>query len=100
MKDRIGVNELPVSEFEKAILATHGAVALLDSRTLVEETFQGETVWTGEVLVFELEGHPTATQCYAWSVDRRVTAVLHEGQIDSPEAAVRASIVAEHRSEV
>ena len=92
------MNELPVSEFEKAILATHGAVALLDSRTRVEETFQGETVWTGEVLVFELEGHPTATQCYAWSVDRRVTAVLHEGPIDSPEAAVRAAIAAEHRT--
>ena len=92
------MNELSVSEFEKAILATHGAVALLDSRILVEEAFEGKPVWTGEVLVFELKGHPTATQCYAWSVDRRVTAVLHEGPIDSPIAAIRAAIVAEHRS--
>ena len=92
------MNELSVSEFEKAILATHGAVALLDSRTIVEEVFKGKPVWRGEVLVFELKGHPTATQCYAWSVDGRVTAVLHDGPIDSPRAAVRAAIVAEHGS--
>ena len=58
------MNELSVSEFEKAILATHGAVALLDSRILVEEAFEGKPVWTGEVLVFELKGiqqQPSAT---------------------------------------
>ncbi len=63
------------------------------------ETFQGEAVWDGTVEVFDLEGHPTATRCYAWShaVDgsekRRYVAVLHEGPVDSPEAAVRAAIV-------
>ena len=87
-----------VTAGEYLILATHGAVALLDSRILVEEAFEGKPVWTGEVLVFELKGHPTATQCYAWSVDGRVTAVLHKGPVDSPRAAVRAAIVAEHRS--
>ncbi len=92
------MNELSVSEFEKAIFATHGAVALLDSRTIVEEAFQGETVWMGEVLVFELQDHPTATKCYAWSVDGRVTVVLHDGPIDSPKAAVRAAIVAQTKS--
>ncbi len=35
--------------------------------------------------------------CYAWSVDGRVTAVLREGPVDSPQAAVRAAIVAEHK---
>ena len=92
------MNELPISEFEKAIRETHGVGARLDARTLVDEAFQEETVWTGEVLIFELKGHPTATQCYAWSVDRRVTAVLHEDQIDSPRAAVRAAIAAEYRT--
>ena len=29
---------------------------------------------------------------YAWSVDGRVTAVLHEGPVDSPQAAVRTAI--------
>ena len=42
----------------------------------------------------ELEGHPTASRCYTWGVDGQVTAVLHEGPIDSPQAAVRAPILA------
>ena len=62
------MNELPISEFEKAILGTHGAKAQLGSRSVVRELFQSETVWEGEVLVFVLDGHPTATECYAWSV--------------------------------
>ena len=92
------MNELPLPEFEKAILATHGARAQLRSRSVVRELFKGEIAWEGEVLVFELQDHPTATKCYAWSVDGSVTAVLHEGPIDSPIAAIRAAIVAEHRS--
>ncbi len=92
------MNELPLSEFEKAILTTHGSKARLQSRSVVRELFKGDIAWEGEVLVFELQDHPTATQCYAWSVNGRVTAVLHEGPIDSPRAAVRAAIVAEHRS--
>ena len=63
----------------------------------VIEQFGGRVVWEGEVLVFDLHDHPTARKCYAWSVDGRVTAVLHEGPVDSPKAAVRAAITAEHR---
>jgi hypothetical protein len=56
---------------------------------------KGQVVWEGEVLIFDLRGHPDATTCYAWEVDKNVTAVLHQGPVDSPEAAVRASILAE-----
>ncbi len=52
-------------------------------------------VWEGEVLSFILQGHPTATTCYAWELDGEVTAVLGVGPVDSPEAAVRASILAD-----
>ncbi len=91
------MNELPVSKFIEAILQTHGAQAVLKDRVSVHETFQGDTAWRGGVLVFDLRDHPTAKTCYAWSVDVRVTAVLHEGPVDSPEAAVRAAITAEHK---
>jgi hypothetical protein len=56
------------------------------------------------VHVFDLAGHPKATQAYAWSSPvegtdrRRFFAVLHMGGIKSPLAAVRAAIVAEQRS--
>ena len=88
------MSELSVDEFSQAIRATHGADVGLIDRVSVHETFDGQTVWEGEVLVFNLHGHPTARRCYAWSVDGGVTAVLHEGPVNSPEAAVRAAIIA------
>jgi hypothetical protein len=57
------------------------------------------------VNVFDLHGHPKATRAYAWSSPiegsdkRRFFAVLELGGIKSPTDAVRAAIVAEHRSE-
>ncbi len=91
------MNEIPLQDFGRAIRATHGTSSSLVERVRVHETFEGEPVWEGEVLVFELEGHPEAERCYAWEVDGRVTAVLHEPPVDSPEAAVRTAIAAEHR---
>ena len=93
------MNDQPIATFQKAIRATHGVEAELASRERVHETYEGETVWEGEVLVFELQGHPTALRCYAWEVDGRVTAVLHEPPVDSPVAAVRAAIVYDDRAE-
>ena len=89
------MNDLSIEGFQHAIRETHGAKARLLSRETVAEHFEGQPVWWGEVLVFELEGHPTASRCYAWEVGGTVTAVLHTGPVDSPVKAVRASILAE-----
>ena len=89
------MNEKPLSYFEKAIQATHGAKAELVRRERVVERFEGVTVWEGDVLVFALQGHPTATLAYAWEVDGTVTAVLHEDPVHSAQEAVRAAIAAE-----
>jgi hypothetical protein len=54
--------------------------------------------------VFDLKGHPQATRAYAWtspiegSEKRRFFAVLHIPPVTSPLDAVRAAIVAEHRT--
>ena len=90
------MNELPIASFRRAILHTHGALSRLIKRVRVVEKFEGQPVWEGEVLVFDLLDHPTALKCYAWEVDGRVTAVLHEPPVDSPVKAVRASILAEN----
>ncbi len=89
------MNELPIFGFENAIRAKYGAESRLLCEERVAETFKGDVVWTGEVLVFELLDHPTAHLCYAWEVDGEVTAVLHEGPVDSPQKAVRAAILSE-----
>ena len=89
------MNELPIPEFQNAIQATHGCRSSFREKVRVHEKFGSQTAWEGEVLIFDLMDHPTAKKCYAWSVDGRVTAVLHEGRVDSPQAAVRAAIAAE-----
>jgi len=92
-----------VEALKEAIRNLHGCGAVWVESVPVMETFQGETVWEGTVQVFDLVNHPTAKRCYAWSylVDdtgrQKFFAVLHQGPIDSPQAAVRAAIVAEYR---
>lgn len=86
----------------EAIRHLHGAEATHVESVAVRETFNGAIVWEGEVQVFELRGHPRASRAYAWShategTKRRFYVVLHDGPIDSPVRAVRASIVADAR---
>ena len=85
---------------EDAIRHLHGCEATFVESVPVRETFNGKPVWQGEVQVFGLRGHKTASRAYAWShategAKRRFYVVLHEGPIDSPVKAVRASIVAD-----
>jgi hypothetical protein len=50
-------------------------------------------------LIFDLQGHPTASRCYAWSHEiddskkGRLFAVLHEGSVKSAQDAVRVADV-------
>ena len=85
---------------EEAIRHLHGAEPTWVESVAVRETHNGQTIWDGEVQVFDLRGHSYAWRCYAWShattgEKRRFVAVLHEGPIDSPVKAVRAAIVAD-----
>lgn len=95
---------MTVSDLQQAVESMHGAKARLAQSVPVKETHQGVTVWEGVVHVFDLEGHPSATRAYAWSSPiegsdkRRFFAVLHQEPITSPAKAVRAAIVAEHKS--
>jgi hypothetical protein len=91
-------------DLRRAVEDQHGGSARFVEAVPVKETFNGETVWDGVVHVFDLDDHPSATRAYAWSspiegsTKRRYFAVLHLGGIRSPQDAVRAAIVAEHRS--
>lgn len=91
-----------VAALRQAIQDLHGCDSRWVGSRAVTETFHGETAWEGQVEVFVLEGHPTANRAYAWAHEGdtgspRYVAVLHQGPVDSAQAAVRASIVAEAR---
>ncbi len=68
------------------------------------ENFGDQTVWNGIVHVFKIEGNNKSDICYAWSSSiegskkRRYYAVLKVSPIDSPEKAVRASIVQDRKT--
>lgn len=64
----------------------------------------GETIWDGEVEVFDLADHPETDRVYAWGyVDdndqQQHVTVLHIPPATSPENAVRASIISDYRNE-
>ena len=73
----------------------------------VHEVFQGQTVWQGEVEVFDLTGHPKAKRCYGWShLDgprderTRFVAVLEIPPVDSAQRAVQVQIVKDFKTKV
>lgn len=81
----------------------HKCVATFSEAVPVSEQFEGQTVWEGTVHIFDIEGHPATTTCYAWSAPiegsekRKYYAVLKLPPIDSPEKAVRAAIVSDYK---
>lgn len=87
-----------------AVESQHGGNATLAQSVPVTEQFEGEKVWEGVVHVFDLTGHPVASQAYAWSAaidgstQRRYYAVLGVPPVNSPAKAVRAAIIAEYKA--
>jgi hypothetical protein len=80
----------------------HGTGATWRKTVPVHEVFRGQTVWRGEVEVFDLTNHPKAKRCYAWShrdgpddQGERFVAVLEIPPVESAKTAVQASIMAD-----
>ena len=95
---------METDQLKDVVERKHGGSAQFARSVPVRETFEGKAVREGVVHVFDLVGHPNATRAYAWSspiegsTKRRFFAVLHQPPVDSPQAAVRAAIVAEQRA--
>ncbi len=95
------------SKYEQALVKAfrdlHGCKAKHVETVPVIETWQGKTVWEGEVEVFNLTGHPKATKGYAWAYDKakgsEIVAVLELPPVISPKTAVQASIVGKIREQ-
>jgi len=91
-----------IAEIQAAILNVHGCNAKYVETVPVVEEFQGQTIWEGEVEVFETTDHPKAKRIYAWGhatgendQARRYLCVLELPPVTSPQTAVKAAIVAE-----
>jgi hypothetical protein len=91
-----------IEEIQAAFMRLHNCDAIYLETVPVLEEFQAETVWQGEVEVFELRGHPKAKRGYAWGhasgdqdQGRRYVTVLELPPVDSPETAVKAAVMSE-----
>ena len=93
-----------IDELKNAVERMHSCTASFIEDVVVLEKYGDQTVWGGTVSVFSIAGNPQATKAYAWSspiegsTKRRYYAVLGVPPVDSPEKAVRASIVQDHKT--
>lgn len=89
-----------IDELKAVIRKLHGVEATHIETVPIRESHEGQTVWEGEVEVFDLADHPKASRVYAWAHEtddpgrpQRTVTVLHVPPITSPRKAVQASIV-------
>ena|SRR5687767_15217209 len=91
-----------IEELQAALLNLHGVSSTYVESVPVLEEFNGETIWQGEVEVFDIRGHPKAKRAYAWGhatgendQARRYVAVLELPPVISPQTAVKAAVMSE-----
>ena len=81
-----------------AVECAHGCKARFAGVARVHEKQNGRTVWYGSVHIFDLIGHDSARQAYAWSIDAfggnetQIVTVLRQGRVSGPEEAVKAAL--------
>jgi hypothetical protein len=95
-----------IQELQDVIRKLHGSFATHVESVPVKETFQGATVWEGNVEVFNLHDHPRASRVYAWSHDtddpdkpQQHITVLHLPPATSPLKAVQVAIAGMFREQ-
>jgi hypothetical protein len=96
-----------LARLEIAVQHLHNCGAIHRDTVPVHEVFKGQTVWKGDVEVFDLVGHPKAKRAYAWSHregqnDRgeRFVAVLEIPPVVSAETAVRVQMVKDAKKQI
>jgi hypothetical protein len=90
-----------IARIEAAIMQLHSCGAIWHKTVPVHEVLRDQTVWKGDVEVFNLKGHPKAKRCYAWlhrngKIDEgeRFVIVLEIPPVESASTAMR---VGKHR---
>lgn len=94
-----------INELKDLIRELHGTEATHVETVPFKETFQGQTVWEGDVEVFDIY-HPKASRVYAWSHDtddpenpRQHITVLHIPPATTPRRAVQVVIAGMFREQ-
>jgi hypothetical protein len=90
-----------IEGLKEAVEKIHDCKARHVVSNTVMEFFREEVAWEGLVETFEIEGHPRAKRCYAWSFtengEPKYTTVLEISPVNSPESAVKVALAAQSR---
>jgi hypothetical protein len=95
-----------IEELQEAIRHLYHTEPVYVETVPIKEVFQGQTVWEGDVEIFDLPDSPDADRVYAWAHDtdivdqpKRTVTVLHIPPVTSPQKAVQASIIQDYREQ-
>jgi hypothetical protein len=79
-----------------AVRVAHGVEAHHEGSVRVHVVRDGDTIWEGYVEIYTLQGHPEASQAFAWGREDEeevhFISILNVAPIRSPTDAVRAAI--------
>jgi hypothetical protein len=86
-----------IQNLSDAIAAMHSCRCSYFGSEKVIETFNGKEVWSGDVEIFQIDGHPKAKIAYGWAWkgggdEIQYIGILKAPPVDSPVDAVRAAI--------
>jgi hypothetical protein len=95
-----------IAFLQDAIQKLHGCASEHIETVHVDERFQGQQVWKGDVEIFKVPDHPKADKLYAWGIrerddspDWKAITVLEISPITTPRKAVQAYIASVYRKE-
>lgn len=83
-----------LDRLQMVIHQLHNSAATWLESVPVTETFEGKTVWQGNVEVFALRDHPKAKRCYGWSYDEpeQFITILELPPVKSAQDAVKVGV--------
>ena len=83
-----------IERLQLTIQHLHNCAAVHVDTVPVHEIFQGNTVWQGDVEVFDLTGHPMAKRCYGWSYGEpeEFITILELPPVDSAQSPVKVGV--------
>jgi hypothetical protein len=55
-----------IEALKQSIAENHACTAVYIQSVMVEEAHQGEILWTGQIEIFEIQGHAKAKVAYGW----------------------------------
>lgn len=79
----------------------HGCDSAHVESVPVHELFHGETVWNGNVEVFDLTGHSKAKRCYGWSYSEpeEFITILELPPVTDAQSAVKVGVAHQIKQE-